>query len=117
MTPAIRTILAALAASAAQAATADDGWFTTTGGVRVRTPAVAELDCAGLREVLGGIDRSGYRGATAAPVNSDDVTLLQYENRVSRRYYADCVNAAGALADGGGAFSHGFADEDEGARQ
>lgn len=112
-----RIALAALTTAAAQpvAASAEERWFTTSAGVRVETPPVAELDCAGLRRVLGEIDSSGYREPTAAGVASADVTLLHYEDRVSRRFYIDCVNDPGSMADGRGAFGYGF--DVEGARQ
>jgi hypothetical protein len=115
---AFRIAVAALATATVShhGAAAQDHWFTTSGGVRIATPPVADLDCAGLRSVLNAIDRSGYRGATATPVDSADAQLLHYEDRVSRRFYIDCVNAPGAMADGGGAFGYGY-DDEEGARQ
>lgn len=91
-----------------------DEWFVTSGGVRVATPVVAGLDCAALLQVLIAIDGSGYRGVASAPDDRADDQLFLYENRVARRYYADCVNAPTAVLGSFGAFSHGFVADDGG---
>lgn len=82
--------------------------FVTSGGVPVPTPPLAGLDCAGLSRVLTAIDGSGYRGVAPTPGSDADRALRAYEDGVSRRWFADCVNGPAALADAEGAFRHGF---------
>lgn len=105
-----RHLLICAAAAAGTPAAAEE-WFTTSRGVQVHMPPVAELSCAQMLDVLVAIDGSGYRGVASAPGDAADARLLAYENRVSRRYYADCVNAPGSLYGADGAFAYGFDDD------
>lgn len=107
-----RRCLIALVLSAAPAAAQQDT-FTTSGGVRVPTPAEAGLDCAAMAQVLTAIDSSGYRGVAPGPGAAADASLRAYEDRVSRRWFSDCVNGPGALAEAESAFSHGFGADGE----
>ncbi|MFN3615938.1 MAG: hypothetical protein ACK4WC_15445 [Rubrimonas sp.] len=110
--PRARHLFLCAVIGAAGAAAAADEWFVTSGGVRVHMPPVAELNCAQMLDVLVAIDGSGYRGVASVPGDAADAKLLAYENRVSRRYYADCVNAPGSLHGADGAFAYGFEDDD-----
>ena len=91
--------------------------FLTAQGVRVPTPAIGALDCAGMLRVLTAIDGSGYRGVASRPGDIADEALLAYENRLSRRYYAECVNAPTAMGAAAAAFSFGFADDGDEAQR
>ena len=91
-----------------------DEVFVTAGGVRVPTPPVASLDCARMLQVLTVIDGSNYRGVGAQPGDAADGALLSYENRLARRYYAECVSGPTSLGAATAAFSHGFLDDGAG---
>lgn len=109
-----RAVLAAYIVSTGSAAAGQDDWFTTSRGVRVPTPPVAALDCAQMLQVLVDIDRSGYRGVASTPGDKADSSLLGYEDRLSRRYYSECVSAPSAMTGASAAFSYGFLDDGEG---
>lgn len=108
-----RAVLAACIVTTGSAVAGQDEWFTTSRGVRVPTPPVAALDCAQMLQVMVDIDRSGYRGVASTPGDKADSTLLNYEDRLSRRYYAECVNAPSAMTGASAAFSYGFLDDGE----
>lgn len=65
--------------------------FTLSTGVVIQLPPVEALDCVAKREMLDAIDRTGYRRGGPIPNDAADMTLLDYENRVSRSYYLECV--------------------------
>lgn len=83
----------------------------TAQGVSVETPAIASLDCTGMRRVLDAIDSSGYRGMMPEPFDAGDRALLDYEHRLSAQYYASCVSALTRSLQSSTAFTHGFRDE------
>jgi hypothetical protein len=85
--------------------------FLTARGVRVPTPSLGALDCAGMLQVLTAIDGSGYRGVASRPGDIADEALLTYEDRLSRRYYAECVSTPTDAGAAAAAFSFGFADD------
>lgn len=80
--------------AATPAAAAEGRVFTTADGVAVPTPAPDALDCAGMRRVLDAIDASGYRRGAPRPEDAADMALLDYENRLSRAFYARCIQAS-----------------------
>ena len=83
----------------------------TADGVTLRTPAVESIGCAEMRDVLDAIDASGYRDGVPKPRSEADMSLLAYENRLSRAFYARCVAPdAGAAAAARGAFEGGFTE-------
>jgi hypothetical protein len=98
---AIGAVVAAAESLAGGAAGAGEGRFTTAAGVALEIPAVAGLDCAGMRRVLDAIDASGYRRGGPDSVDPADVALLDYEDRLSAAYYQHCVEepAHGAVSD------------------
>ncbi|MEO1687103.1 MAG: hypothetical protein AAFU61_04270 [Pseudomonadota bacterium] len=109
-------ILAAGAALPALAFTAPGAWAqqapavieVTTGHAVAMTPPDA-LDCDALALKLAEIDATGYRGAKPRPAHDEDMPLFDYENRVSNRYYADCVAMRSAgESDGRSIFDGGF---------
>lgn len=108
-----RVLLAVVVLTCGHAAAGQDDWFVTSTGVRVPTPAVGALDCGQMLQVLVAIDGSGYRGVAWTPVDKADAQLLAYEDRLSRRYYAECVNAPAAMTGATGAFSYGFLNDGE----
>lgn len=91
------------ALAAAQAAV-----FRTARGVEVATPAPQELDCAAMRRVLDAIDASGYRGTAPEPADSADAGLLDYENRLSRTFYQQCVHALAGANPLSSPFARGY---------
>lgn len=91
-----------------QGVTVPGAAFVTARGVTVRTPPVQSLDCAQMRGVLEAIDDSGYRGRGPEPVNSADRDLLDYENRLSGRYYETCVQKPARAEPLGTAFARGY---------
>lgn len=101
----LATVIALTGAPAVAAAEVDV--LITAGGHRVAKPAPETLDCAGMRAVLDAIDATGYRGNGPAPLNPADAALFDYENRVSQRYYAQCV-LVGSHAPMGNPFNLGY---------
>ena len=99
----------------AEAGAGQEESFLTARGVRVPTPVVGDLDCVGMLRVLTAIDGRGYRGVASRPGDIADEALLTYENRLARRYYAECVSAPAAMGAATAAFSFGFAGDGDGA--
>jgi len=77
-------------------------------GQGVAMPAPASLDCDALRRKLAEIDATGYRGARPRPAHDGDMPMLDYENRVSTLYYAECESMRRGEASGLGLFEGGF---------
>ena len=111
MFPVIRALAPILAALAAGAASAQDS-FTTAAGITLRTPAIDDLGCDGMRRVLDAIDASGYRGGAPRPKDDTDMALFRYEDRLSSAYYGRCVAGETRGAEAARAFSNGFGPED-----
>ena len=103
-----RRAAALLLALTGPAMSAEPGWYVTAAGVRVATPALQSLDCAGMRSVLDAIDASGYRGQAPYPADPADSALMEYENRVSESYYTRCVHAQAERAPAARAFGQGY---------
>lgn len=82
--------------------------FLTARGVPVRTPSVQSLDCAAMRRVLDAIDDSGYRDGSPDPLDPADRALLDYENRLSGRYYETCVRKPARAEPLAPAFARGY---------
>jgi len=84
------------------------GWFTTSAGHRIETPAVEGLECDGMERVLRAIDRTGYRRGKPKPFDSRDMPLYDYEHRLAAAHFALCARDSapeasrenGAPADG-----------------
>ena len=91
-----------------QGVTVPGAAFVTARGITVRTPPVQSLDCAQMRGVLDAIDDSGYRGRGPEPVDTADRGLLDYENRLSGRYYETCVQKPARAEALGTAFARGY---------
>jgi hypothetical protein len=96
---------------AAASAAAQGRVFVTAQGVTVEAPPVAEMDCEQMQTVLLAIERSGYR-VGAAPRDPADVSLRQYEDRLSRRHFAQCLQPRSLVADTPAIFGLGYEDED-----
>jgi hypothetical protein len=110
MSPVCRRLAALLGPALAlgSAATAQPSVFVTANGMTVDTPAIAGLDCDGLRRVLDAIDATGYRGADPLPADEADMALMDYENRVSAAYYETCVHAEAEATPAQDAFLRGY---------
>lgn len=92
-------------------ALADGETFIVSTGVEVPTPPIETLDCTSMIALLAQIDDTGYRRGASAPDHSDDLALLIYENRLARRFYAECVRTPWPEADGDSAFRGGYDDD------
>ncbi len=79
-----------LTVAAPEAAAA--GAFITVSGVRVPMPDIPSLNCDEMLDVLAAIDASGYRGAARRPHDEADAPLLEYENRLARNHFQQCVS-------------------------
>jgi hypothetical protein len=101
-------VAALVAIASCCAARAEPGWFTTAQGVRIETPAVADLPCGRMRGVLDAIDASLYRGDAPQPRETADTALFEYENRLSTAYYAECVRPMMDEIPPAAAFAAGF---------
>jgi hypothetical protein len=108
---AIGAMVVAAESVAGGAAGVGEGRFTTATGVALETPAVAGLDCAGMRRVLGAIDASGYRRGGPDSIDPADVALLDYEHRLSAAYYEHCVEEPAHDAGGESVFGLGYGRE------
>lgn len=80
-----------LAAFAPAARAAEVVVFTLSTGVAIQLPPVEALDCASMRRMLDAIDQTGYRRGGPIPNDAADMALLDYENRLSRSFYRNCV--------------------------
>lgn len=87
--------------------------FVMSSGVEVATPPIEALECAAMIDLMAKIDATGYRRGAASPANPDDLAMLIYENRLARRFYAECVRAPGNSPDATSAFRSGY-DGDRG---
>ena len=105
---AFASLIAAVCAVAAHDARGEEGWFVTAAGVRIETPAIAGLDCAGMRAVLDAIDASGYRRDAPQPHDEADMALFEYEHMLSSAHYAECVRPSAEDAPPETAFSAGY---------
>lgn len=63
----------------------------TVAGVTVEMPELAALDCSGIRRVLARLDRSGYRGGGVLAPEHPDRPVFEYEDRLARALYFDCI--------------------------
>jgi hypothetical protein len=77
-------------------------------GVVVPMPEIAGLDCRGMAEALRRIDLSNYRGSEQVPMGHRDWPIFDYEDRLARAHYTECMLRDQALGDPGAAFSFGF---------
>ncbi len=77
-------------------------------GVVVVMPKIAELDCAGMSQVLRRIDLSNYRGPDPVSEGHPDWPIFEYEDRLSGQIYFSCTLGENRLEDPGTAFSFGF---------
>lgn len=77
-------------------------------GAVVLMPEIDRLGCRDIIEVLALIDRAGYRGALPLPEDHPDRAILEYEDRLARVYFDDCIRAGHGLEDPGPAFRQGF---------
>jgi hypothetical protein len=111
---AIAALAAAVALTGAAAQVTDPDavpHILASNGVAVPTPDIAALDCDGMAEALRRIDQSKYREQEALSPDHPDWPIFDYENRLARSYYADCLLLKHAFDDPGEAFSFGFAPE------
>lgn len=83
--------------------------FVTARGARVMLPAIGSLDCVEMRNVLVAIDGTGYRGTGPEPLDPADRRLLEYENRLSSRYYQTCVHGSVRAGSPPDVFARGYA--------
>jgi hypothetical protein len=106
----MRNILATLAVVLCplQHGLAAEQSHTTAEGVVIAMPDLVTLDCGAMRAVLDEIDATGYRGAMPEPDHPADKPLLDYENRLSERYYAVCLKRQVEHRQSSEAFVHGY---------
>ena len=77
-------------------------------GAVVTMPEITGLSCSEMSEVLSQLDLSNYRDAEPLPRDHPDWAIFDYEDRLTRRHYYDCMLGASQLEDPGKAFSFGF---------
>lgn len=77
-------------------------------GAIVVMPEIGGLSCRQMTEVLGLIDRSGYRGALPLPEGHPDGEIFAYEHRLAAAFFRECILTGHGLDDPGPAFSQGF---------
>ena len=82
--------------------------FVTARGARVDLPAIADLSCAQMRDVLDAIDSTGYRGPSPKPEDPADMPLLAYEHRLSDRYFSHCLHSRVMQSRPEEAFRNGY---------
>lgn len=77
-------------------------------GVAVPMPEISGLDCRGMATALRQIDQSRYRGAEVVHPGHPDRPIFEYEDRLARGYYNDCLARRNALEDPEAVFAFGF---------
>ncbi len=77
-------------------------------GAIIAMPEIAGLDCSGMAEILGLMDRSRYRGPEPVPQGHPDREIFEYEHRLAAAHYHACIMSGHRLDDPGPAFSRGF---------
>lgn len=77
-------------------------------GTVVLMPGIEGLGCRDIVEVLALIDRAGYRGALPLPEDHPDRAIFDYEHRLARVYFNDCIRNGHGLDEPGPAFRQGF---------
>jgi len=77
-------------------------------GAVVEMPEIGGLDCAGMEAALRRADLSDYRGGQLLWPGHPDWPIFEYEDRLARRFYADCVLRDHVLDDPAPTFSNGF---------
>ena len=77
-------------------------------GAIVMMPAIDDLDCAAIEQVLRRIDLSNYRSPEPLHVGHPDWLIFDYEDAVAAKYYLSCIMTENRLEDPGPAFSLGF---------
>lgn len=90
---------------------AEDRVFVTAQGVMLEAPRLGDMDCDSMRTVLAAIGRSGYR-VGAAPRDPADAALRRYEDRLSQRHFATCLQPQSLVADVPTVFADGYAEEE-----
>lgn len=77
-------------------------------GAAVPMPDISGLDCNGMANALRRIDQSRYRGADIIDPGHPDRPIFDYEDRLARAYYNDCLARRHALDDPEAVFAFGF---------
>ena len=104
-----RVILAGLAVLVTAAASqTDPPRALASNGAVVTMPEISGLTCAEMAQVLYRIDLSNYRGPDPLPRDHPDWVIFDYEDRLTRRHYYDCMLGDHQLQDPANAFSFGF---------
>lgn len=111
----LRAVMAATVAAACGlvalahgAAGATPARLIASNGAVIEMPDIAGLDCPGMQRVLRLIDLAGYRGPAPLRPEDPDWPIFDYEDRLSRAHYFDCLVGKHGLDDPGPAFSFGF---------